>query len=342
MSVSLIVKRRINTYDRLAARHGWTKVQIKSESDIRVHRQRYKRLVVVNNNSNNSTGNITIAPTSNSIADGDGDQHQRQEQEFVVLDLWPTTGTVGSYLRHPRQNKKTQLFRKECTDEDLLDQIFQDPRTHTDKGYYKKRDSSQRVPPPPSSQNRSIKNENNIKGEIDNDDRRVDLDRKRTRPVSVPVVEENDARMSNGGDNYNDENEEDMGPRQPRKRRRVACHDGQKCRNWNCPYSHSPRCFFGPRCWFQPNCWFDHTHGLCHFGEDCFREDCWFSHRNPNFYYWLMVVIVVVVVVLSHNNTMCFYEYLHQRLLIGWVVILEERLGWDSTTQHSTAQKFSI
>mmetsp|Transcript_18705 Transcript_18705/g.45154 ORF Transcript_18705/g.45154 Transcript_18705/m.45154 type:complete len:249 (+) Transcript_18705:109-855(+) len=235
-TMSLTVRRRINTYDRLASRHGWTKVQIKSESDIRVWRQRYKRVVVGNSNST-------------SIVD--------QQQEFVVLDLWPTTGTVGSYLRHPKQNKKTQLFRKECTDEGLLEQIFQDPRTHTDKGYHRR--SNQ----PPSQY---MKNENDAEDD--------DLDRKRTRPVAV--VEENDARIMN--------NEQDEDGRQ-HKRRRLACSDGQDCRNWNCPYSHSPRCFFGARCWFQPNCWFDHTHGLCQFGEDCVRDGCWFSHRNPHFYY---------------------------------------------------------
>ena len=73
--------------------------------------------------------------------------------------------------------------------------------------------------------------------------------------------------------------------RATRKRRRVACASGQQCRDFDCPFSHPPRCFYGVRCWFQPNCWFDHTHGLCRFGIHCEREDCWFSHRNPAFYY---------------------------------------------------------
>lgn len=204
------VQRRIALYDSLAAENGWTKVKITTDNS-RVQRQRYKQM---------------------RHGGGDGD-------EMVVVDCWPTTGVIGSYLKHPKQGK-TQLFRKECSDEEVA-KVFVDPRSHTGKGY-------QRRP--------------------ENDDRK-----KREREGKVTDDEtSNDDRSADEQQNRY-------------KRRRLACQMGQTCRDWDCPFSHPPRCFFGPRCWFEPNCWFDHTHGLCRFGVNCTREDCWFSHRNPDFFY---------------------------------------------------------
>ncbi|GFH59708.1 hypothetical protein CTEN210_16184 [Chaetoceros tenuissimus] len=51
----------------------------------------------------------------------------------VRLNFWLTTGTVGSYLEHPRQGK-TQLFRREV-DINEARKIFENPRIHTGKGY---------------------------------------------------------------------------------------------------------------------------------------------------------------------------------------------------------------
>eukprot|EP00934_Nitzschia_sp_Nitz4_P008103 Nitzschia sp. Nitz4//scaffold159_size51929//50516//51733//NITZ4_006889-RA/size51929-processed-gene-0.23-mRNA-1//-1//CDS//3329537604//8093//frame0 len=52
---------------------------------------------------------------------------------LVRVNVYYTTGTVGTCLRHPRQGK-TQLFRRNV-DPNLLRRIFEDPRVHTDMGY---------------------------------------------------------------------------------------------------------------------------------------------------------------------------------------------------------------
>eukprot|EP01068_Selenidium_serpulae_P004468 Selendium_serpulae@DN3585_c0_g1_i3.p2 len=54
----------------------------------------------------------------------------------VRLNFWLTSGTVGSYLEHPRQGH-TQLFRRNTT---LLgaEAVFRNPRTHTGEGYHTK------------------------------------------------------------------------------------------------------------------------------------------------------------------------------------------------------------
>eukprot|EP00967_Tisochrysis_lutea_P094708 scaffold137776_cov28-Tisochrysis_lutea.AAC.1 len=59
------------------------------------------------------------------------DEHGEQMQ----LNVWCTTGTVGSYLNHPRQ-RKTQLFRRDVTTWGQLKQIMKNPRTHTGCGYH--------------------------------------------------------------------------------------------------------------------------------------------------------------------------------------------------------------
>lgn len=51
----------------------------------------------------------------------------------VRLNFWLSTGTVGSYLAHPRQGK-TQLFRRNV-DMNEAASIFQNPRVHTGRGY---------------------------------------------------------------------------------------------------------------------------------------------------------------------------------------------------------------
>lgn len=48
------------------------------------------------------------------------------------LNVWDT-GTVGTYLSHPKQGK-TQLFRR-FVNRIQMAQIFNDPRTHMGKGY---------------------------------------------------------------------------------------------------------------------------------------------------------------------------------------------------------------
>ena len=53
--------------------------------------------------------------------------------EFAKVNVYRTTMTVATCLNHPKQGK-TQLFRKKVS-EKLLEQIFENPRIHTNKGY---------------------------------------------------------------------------------------------------------------------------------------------------------------------------------------------------------------
>ena len=59
----------------------------------------------------------------------------------MQLNIWCTTGTVGSYLWHPKQGK-TQLFRREISTWTELDAILQNPRVHTDKGFKTKKNKA--------------------------------------------------------------------------------------------------------------------------------------------------------------------------------------------------------
>ena len=56
----------------------------------------------------------------------------------MKLNIWCTTGTVGSYLKHPKQGN-TQLFRRQISTWSELDAILRNPRVHTDKGFQRKR-----------------------------------------------------------------------------------------------------------------------------------------------------------------------------------------------------------
>jgi len=52
------------------------------------------------------------------------------------INVWWTTMTVGTSLKHPIKGK-TQLFRRNVSDK-LMIMIFQNPRVHTDRGYQRK------------------------------------------------------------------------------------------------------------------------------------------------------------------------------------------------------------
>jgi len=54
--------------------------------------------------------------------------------KLMKLNIWCTTGTVGSYLKHPKQGN-TQLFRRQISTWSELNSILENPRVHTDKGY---------------------------------------------------------------------------------------------------------------------------------------------------------------------------------------------------------------
>jgi len=58
----------------------------------------------------------------------------------IRINVYWTTGTVGTCLDHPRQGK-TQLFRRNV-DLSTLREIFKNPRVHTGAGYYTCDDSA--------------------------------------------------------------------------------------------------------------------------------------------------------------------------------------------------------
>jgi hypothetical protein len=59
----------------------------------------------------------------------------------VRINVYYTTRTIGTALTHPSQGA-TQLFRRNCTNEELVN-IFENPRVHTGRGYKRRRiDSS--------------------------------------------------------------------------------------------------------------------------------------------------------------------------------------------------------
>ena len=65
------------------------------------------------------------------------------KKDGIRLNFWLSTGTVGSYLDHPRQGK-TQLFRRQVSMSDASD-IFRNPRQHTGKGYHTKNQQNNNV-----------------------------------------------------------------------------------------------------------------------------------------------------------------------------------------------------
>lgn len=53
-----------------------------------------------------------------------------------IIDVWYTTGTVGTTIDHPKQGRNT-LFRKGVSI-GLLNRILERPRIHTFRGYRRK------------------------------------------------------------------------------------------------------------------------------------------------------------------------------------------------------------
>jgi hypothetical protein len=64
----------------------------------------------------------------------------------LLVRVWYRTGTVGTYLKHPRQGK-TQMFRRDVgNDNGLLGNIFANPRIHTNLGYQTKPNAPNATP----------------------------------------------------------------------------------------------------------------------------------------------------------------------------------------------------
>jgi len=58
------------------------------------------------------------------------------------INIYYTTGTVGTCLNHPKRGK-TQLFRRNISSLDQLGVIFSNPRVHTGRGYFTRKNIRQ-------------------------------------------------------------------------------------------------------------------------------------------------------------------------------------------------------
>ena len=56
------------------------------------------------------------------------------------IDFYPTTGTVKTMVSHPKRGRN-DLFRKNLTSSEL-GSVFANPRSHTGKGYRRRRRKS--------------------------------------------------------------------------------------------------------------------------------------------------------------------------------------------------------
>jgi len=65
------------------------------------------------------------------VSDGEGTRCPSR------INVYYTTRCVGTVIQHPRRERRTQMFRKNCTYEEMED-IFINPRVHTGKGYYER------------------------------------------------------------------------------------------------------------------------------------------------------------------------------------------------------------
>ena len=63
-------------------------------------------------------------------------------RQTTRINVYYTTGTVGTCLNHPSKGK-TQLFRRNVTRLDALERIFDNPRIHTGDGYYTRKNIAQ-------------------------------------------------------------------------------------------------------------------------------------------------------------------------------------------------------
>ena len=63
-------------------------------------------------------------------------------QSSTRINVYYSTGTVGSCLHHPNRGK-TQLFRRNISSLALLKNIFENPRAHTREGYYTRKSIQQ-------------------------------------------------------------------------------------------------------------------------------------------------------------------------------------------------------
>ncbi len=170
------------------------------------------------------------------------------------LNFWLRTGSVGSYLHHPKKKqKRTQLFRRDISMAEA-ESIFIDPRTHTGKGYHEKKELEGR-----KNQGNSILAE----------------------PEAEPDIAVVGGKRSRGEAMDTEDEEEEQA--RPTKKSKVSCRFGAYCTREDCTFEH--RCRYGSSC-NRSDCRYDHTdvdsqwwyNQECRYGSNCGRGDCLFQH----------------------------------------------------------------
>jgi hypothetical protein len=59
-------------------------------------------------------------------------------KEDIQLNFYSTTFSVSTTLKHPKHKSRTQLHRKNLSVVQIMN-VFDNPRVHTGKGYFKKK-----------------------------------------------------------------------------------------------------------------------------------------------------------------------------------------------------------
>lgn len=175
----------------------------------------------------------------------------------VRLNFWPTSGTVGSYLFHPKSRKKTQLFRREVK-KTQVEIIFRDPRVHTGAGYHRKDELQGRSRTNNEKEDQSVRN------------------RKRERDDSFQPTEQRPAKKARISCRFG------VYCERPNCWYEHRCRYGKDCLRPACKYDHSggsgwyynQPCRDGEYCTY-PYCKFKH---YCPHRKRCGDRDCWMEH----------------------------------------------------------------
>ena len=178
-------------------------------------------------------------------------------RDDIRLNFWPTTGTVGSFLYHPKSRKKTQLFRRKIRQSDA-EAIFRNPRVHTGVGYHRKDE---------------LQDRGRIKVEKQSKNGRG---RKRERDDSSQLMQQRPAKKARISCRYG------VYCTRPNCWYEHRCRYGKHCLRPDCMYDHSSGsgwyynqpCLYGEDCTY-PGCKFKH---YCPNREMCGDRDCWMEH----------------------------------------------------------------
>ena len=222
-------------------------------------------------------------------------------KDSCKITIWLTSGTCGSYLDHPKQGK-TQLFRRRNGDYNLED-IFENPRIHTEEGYHKKANRKSKK----KQEKNGIKKQTE-KTLIDDDHgKRIELE---NTNVTTDDIKRIPGVKKRGREELSEDDEQPV--ERPKKRSKISCKYGSFCFREDCYYEHRCRyvgfcqrkhcryihdlpeeeenwwymqkCRYWPNC-LNPHCKFQHDDDrnsfiptACRYGALCTRRGCWYTH----------------------------------------------------------------